>query len=71
METLIIVRQNNYWGAGKDLPEAKSNFEKASGRVATSAAAISEFEGSSEDLERISIDDFDGTISYPKTVQKK
>lgn len=71
MESLVIVRQNNYWGAGKALPEALWNYYKASGRQATSAKVISEFEGTPEDLERIEIDDIDGTIRYPKTVQKK
>ncbi len=71
MESLVIVRQNNYWGAGKELSEAQENYRKASGRKATSAAVISSFEGTAADLDRITIDDFDGTISYPKTVQKK
>jgi hypothetical protein len=71
METLVIVRQNNYWGAGKDVSEAKANYRKASGRAATSAAVISEMVGTPEDLERVTIDDFDGTIRGPSTVQKK
>lgn len=71
METLVIVRQNNYWGAGSDLSEAQQNYRKSSGRAATNLAAVSSFEGTPEDLERITIDDVDGTISYPKTVQKK
>lgn len=66
METLTIVRQNNYWGAGKDLSEAKENYQKSSGRAATSAAVITSFEGKDADLERITIDDVDGTIKYPK-----
>ncbi len=71
MNTLVIVRQNNYWGSGKDLSEAKTNYRKASGHVATNLAIISTFGGSEKDLERITIDDIDGTIKYPKTVTKK
>ena len=71
METLVIVRESNYWGAGKDLPEAKANYKKAKGRSASDAAVISTFEGTAVDLERITIDDWDGTIKYPKTVTKK
>ena len=71
METLVVVRQNNYWGAGKTHKEAFYNFRVASGKNPTNTAVYSEFEGSPEDLEKITIDDVDGTISYPKTVIKK
>lgn len=69
--TLFIVRQNNYWGAGESLSEAKANYKKSSGRAATNLADISCFEGNDEELERVTIDDIDGTIKYPKTVIKK
>ena len=69
-EWLYVVRQNNYWGAGKDLPEALNNFKKASGKAATNTADVSGFKGTPEDLERIEIDDVDGTIRYPRTVSK-
>lgn len=71
METLVVIRENNYWGAGKDEQEAKANYRKACGRESTSAAVVSEFEGTSEDIDRITIDDMDGTITYPKTVVKR
>jgi hypothetical protein len=71
METLVVIRENNYWGAGKDEAEAKSNYLKACGRKATGSSVIRSFTGTPEDIERITIDDVDGTISYPKTVTKK
>lgn len=71
METLVIVRESNYWGAGKDIAEAKANYKKTKGHPASSAAVITEYEGTPEEIDRITIDDFDGTISYPKTVTKK
>ncbi len=71
METLVIVRQNNYWGAGKNLAEAKANYRRASGRNATSAADISEMEGDAEDLAKVTVDDVDGTIRGPRSIKAK
>lgn len=71
METLVIVRESNYWGGGKTVEEAKANYRKAGKHPASAAAVISTFVGKPEEIERITIDDFDGTISYPKTVIKQ
>lgn len=71
METLVIIREDNYWGAGKDEAEAKSNYLKACGRKATGGSVVSTFTGTPEDIDRITIDDVDGTIKYPKTVVKE
>lgn len=70
MENLTIVRESNYWGAGATLDEAKANFKKSSRKEASAAAVVTEYQGSKKDIERIIIDDWDGTITYPKTVIK-
>lgn len=69
-ETLVIVRQNNYWGSGKDLAEARKNYKKSSGRFPTSAASILAFTGDGKEIEKIEIDDVDGGIHYPKSLTK-
>lgn len=72
METLVIVRESNYWGSGKDEAEAKANYRKAcsSRHPASTAAVVTEYRGTEKALREILIDDFDGTITYPKSVKK-
>lgn len=69
-ETLVIVRQNNYWGSGKDLAEARNNYKRASGKYPTSNASIIAYTGTPEETDKITVDDFDGTINYPKTISR-
>lgn len=77
METLVIVRESNYWGAGKAQQvhdaflAAGRNYKKSCGKFPSGAAVVSTFEGKPSDLDRITVDDIDGTISYPKTVIKQ
>lgn len=76
MKTLVIIRENNYWGAGTHAKadqaflEARTNYKKACGRPSTGGAVVTTFEGTAAELERVTVDDIDGTIKYPKTVTK-
>lgn len=68
MEILVIVRQRNYWGSGKTLAEAKTNYRKASGRPSTNTASVVSYQGAPKEIEKITINDIDGGIMYPKTL---
>ena len=64
MKTKVIIRQNNYWGSGKDLREARANYKKASSRQATPQASVVAFKGSKEHVDNITVDDVDGNIGF-------
>ncbi len=66
----FIIREGGKWAGDDNIMYAIKRFKRLSGKQPTEAAGIDMFEGSLDDLEKITIDSELGGIRWPKEVKR-
>lgn len=66
----IVIRESNYWVFEEGIMQAVRRFKRLTGKFPTEQADITVFSGESDEVDKIEISEIDGTVSYPKTLQK-